>query len=151
MGWVYKNLSSMDCNNVAEFVCLNTGARDGFLYIQLPIVGQVKTAKEFGLLSHHQLHKQNTAVCIQMSLVIITTLPLPLCSLLNKALYVRQETARLTKMMVFKIWCIVNATHQNGSVMQHSQFAATRLTYTYITQNSFGHLRFSYEYLAQAM
>jgi hypothetical protein len=47
----------MGCKNVAEFMCLNTGARGGFLYIRLPIVGPVKTAKEFGLLSHHQLHK----------------------------------------------------------------------------------------------
>jgi len=47
----------MTCNNVAEFMCLNTGTRGGFLYIRLPIVGQVKTAKEFGLLSHQQLHK----------------------------------------------------------------------------------------------
>jgi len=47
----------MDCNNVAEFMCLNIGTRGGFLYKQLPIVGQVKTAKEFGLLSHQQLHK----------------------------------------------------------------------------------------------
>lgn len=131
----------MGCNNVAELMCLNTGTRGRFWYIRLPIVRQVKTAKEFGLLSHQQLHKQNTAVCIQMSFVIITTLPSPLCSLLKLALYVLQVTVRLNKTMVFKIRCTVNATHQNGSVMQHSS-AATRLTYSYITQNNFGHMRF---------
>ena len=47
----------MGCNNVAEFACVSTGTRGGFLYIRLAIVGQVKTAKEFGLLSHQQLHK----------------------------------------------------------------------------------------------
>jgi hypothetical protein len=35
----------MGFNDVAEFMCLNTGARGGFLSIRLPIVGQSKNGK----------------------------------------------------------------------------------------------------------